>query len=74
MVNELVKNLVNTKKTLEKGCLESGIEYSLFDQHEELLKRIDQCSICGHWRRTNTLHNDTDGFPTCKTCFEVYDL
>lgn len=74
MIDKLVKSLVDSKKSLKTACIESGIEYTLFDQYEELQKRIDQCSICNHWRYTRNMEHDSDGFPTCKVCIEVYDL
>lgn len=74
MIDKLVRTLVNTRKPLKLACVENGIEYSLFDQYEELQKRIDQCSICNHWRYIKSMEHDSDGFPTCQTCIEVYDL
>lgn len=73
-VARIVKTLTNTRKTIKTACGECGIEYSLFEGQSEVLRAIDQCSLCNHWRQIKTLEQDADGFPICKVCAEVYGI
>lgn len=73
-VARIIKTLSNTRKTIKSACSENGIEYSLFEGQAEVLRKIDQCSVCNHWRLIKSLEQDADGFPVCKVCVEVYGI
>lgn len=72
-VEKVIQALVNTRKTIQQVCREQEIEYRLLNE-SPIFKKLEQCSVCSHWRRINQLVQDADGFPTCKVCVEVYDL
>lgn len=71
-VEKVIKSLLDTRKTIKTACSENNISYSLFEEHNQVLQKIDQCSVCNHWRRVKSLEQDSDGFPICKVCVEVY--
>ena len=73
-VEKVIKTLRDTRKTIKTACSENNIEYSLFEEHSKVLQKLDQCSVCNHWRTINSLEQDNDGFPVCKICVEVYGI
>ena len=69
MYKRLRLTLNNTRKSVFQACEELDID---FEQVDQSLLEIDQCTHCGRW--SLTLVDDLDQNPICRFCVELVGL
>jgi hypothetical protein len=66
-MNEVAQALLGTRKTVAEIAEDFGIDPSSIDT-----TRLECCTSCNLWQKSEQVKIDLDGNPICRYCFAYY--